>query len=246
MVGMRWGKVFDALPQGLSRSETLFFDAVDLLIPAALLQYSRMQQAALEYAILHSRQEQHSETIRDQISDLQAIIMADAGSFVATVQRLRRAVSRLRGDPEIRTAKGAFEAAVRPYEQGRHHLEHLDTSIPKIASGPGPALGTIGWWYVEAEPSKAVYAIILAPGHLAPGFVAGMRVPGSYRPPVDHLWTTIAGADYYLTGAADAVVALAERLRQWSTQWASERPASSRPFEEPSPSDVDGPSMGSP
>lgn len=220
-LGVGWGKVFEALPPELSREETLFFDAVDLLIPACQLQYGRMRQAAFRYAQLHGDVDQEGETppLDQDLEplDFQAILLADAGTFVATVQRLRRVVKRLHGDPTLRVAKKAFERSVSEYEEARHYLEHLDTAIPAIVPTGQGALGSLAWQYASDEDTHR--AVFIFPGHLGEGATATIRVGPPIRGPVDHLWLTIGGADYYLTGAADAVNALRRRLSTWSEQW---------------------------
>jgi hypothetical protein len=50
-----WGKVFDSVPAGLSDEERLCFDAVDLLVPAAHLQYARICDAAVTTDALEER-----------------------------------------------------------------------------------------------------------------------------------------------------------------------------------------------
>ena len=86
---------------------TLFFDAVDLLIPACQLQYSRMREAAADYSELQNvlselpDGDDDAERLRNLSIDVQTVLIADSGSFVATVQRLRRVVNRLRGYLDI-------------------------------------------------------------------------------------------------------------------------------------------------
>jgi hypothetical protein len=77
----------------------------------------------------------------------------------------------------------------------------------------------MSWWYARPDVNE-LRTVMILPGHLGEGAEATTRVEASYRPPVDHVWSTIGGADYYLTGAADAVDRLGERLRDWSTRWA--------------------------
>ncbi len=220
--GVAWGKVFHALPPNLSRAETLFFDAVDLLIPACALQYGRMRQAAtwyseLQQAIASAGDRGSTEDADPEAVDVQAILLADAGAFVATVQRLRRVVNRLRGDSALRIAKKAFEATVSQYEEARHYLEHLDSAIPAIVPTGHGALGSMAWHYLSDEDEHA--AMFIIPGHLGEGATATIRMEASFRRPVDHIWATIGGVDYYLTGAADAVNSLRSRLSTWSEQW---------------------------
>ena len=214
-----WGKVLEALPDGLSREAVLFFDAVDLLIPACQLQYARITEIAAAYTVAQdliaaSDDEVEAARLRDQTADMQAMVMTDAGSFVSSIQRLRRVVKRLRGDDALRIAKKAFEAAVSSYEPARHHLEHLDTAIPAIVPTGHGALGAMSWFFVSQDDS--LRSIFIIPGHLGEGANATIRMESSFRRPVDHVWITIAGADYYLTGAADAVDRLRERLAAWS------------------------------
>jgi hypothetical protein len=219
---MAWGEVFERLPPELTREETLFFDAVDLLIPACQLQYERMRGEALAYTSLHRESQGVTDPVRS--SELkekelaaQAMLMADAGSFVATVQRLRRVGGRLRGDQDLRPVKKAFEASIRPYEKARHHLEHLDTAISAIAPTGHGALGAMAWFHVEAGATEFLQMFIF-PGHLDVGASGSIRMENSFRPPIDHIWSTIGGADYYLTGAADAVA----RLQEWSRRLPSD------------------------
>ena len=220
---MAWGKVLVGLPDGLTREQTLFFDAVDLLIPACQLQYSRMREAAAHYSELQNvlselpDGDDDAERLRNLSIDVQTVLIADSGSFVATVQRLRRVVNRLRGDPDLRLAKKAFESRVAANEEARHYLEHLDTAIPAVVPTGHGALGSMAWHFVD-ETDRAG-AMFIIPGHLGAGATAGIRMASSIRRPVDHLWATIAGADYYLTGAADAVDALRDRLDRWSRQF---------------------------
>lgn len=219
---MAWGKVFEGLPQDLTREQVLFFDAVDLLVPACQLQYSRMREAAAQYSelqrLLNELTDEHDvERVKELSVDIQTILIADSGSFVATVQRLRRVVSRLRGDPDLRIAKKAFESRVAENEDARHYLEHLDTAIPSVVPTGHGALGSMAWHFVHEDDVAG--AIFIIPGHLGEGATAGIRMASSIRPPVDHLWATIAGAGYYLTGASDAVDALRERLARWSHQF---------------------------
>jgi hypothetical protein len=216
---MPWGEVFQGLPPDLTRVQTLFFDAVDLLLPACQLQYARIREGACQYtqaqSILDdaSSDDDLAQRARDLSVDLQTVLIADCGSFVATVQRLRRVVHRLRGDTVLRIAKKAFESAVASNENARHYLEHLDTAIPAVVPTGHGALGSLSWHY--ADESK-VGVLFIIPGHSAEGATAGLRMASSVRRPVDHVWATIAGTDYHLTGAADAVDALRERLNTWS------------------------------
>ena len=222
--GVLWGKVFEGLPPGLSREETLFFDAVDLLIPACQLQYGRIVELAAAYTEASDAANADGasrEQARDDTQLLQAMLMADAGAFVATVQRLRRVVHRLRGDDAMRLAKHAFESAIKPYEEARHYLEHLDTAIPAVVPTGHGALGAMSWFYVQPETND-FRSVFIIPGHLAPGAMATIRMERSGRAPVDHVWATIGGADYYLTGAADSVERLRERLAGWSKGWPAE------------------------
>lgn len=220
---MAWGNVFKGLPKDLTREQVLFFDAVDLIVPACQLQYARLREAAsvhTEVEIL--REAEDANFTPDELSELTrqltATIVSYAGSFVATIQRLRRVLKRIRGDGDIRLAKRAFEAAIRPYEDARHHLEHLDTAIPMIVPSGHGTLGQLAWHFVRPDGSHQRMRMMF-PGHLEGGATVAIRVEASIRPPVDHLWWTIGGEDYYLTGAADAVDRLSERLEAWSEQW---------------------------
>lgn len=128
-------------------------------------------------------------------------------------------VRRLRGDPQLRIAKRAFEAAVAQYEEARHHYEHLDERLPQIAETGQAAVGALSWW--TARTDKEFSTTFVMPGTMAVGEKQMFtRVPAAMRSTVDHFWIVIAGAEYYLTGAHDAVVSLEQRLREWSTSLA--------------------------
>ncbi|MGA2804558.1 MAG: hypothetical protein ABSF89_09220 [Acidimicrobiales bacterium] len=212
---MAWGKVFEGLPPGLSREETLFFDAVDLLIPACQLQYRRIVEVAAVFTEVSEATDAEAKALK---GDLQTILMADAGSLVATVQRLRRVLPRLHGDETLRLAKKAFESAVKPFEEARHYVEHLDTAIPVVVLTGQGALGGLSWFFFRPETNEKQWVFVY-PGHLGPGMKLSNRIEHSARPPVDHVWANIGGADYCLTKAADAVERLRERLANWSKAW---------------------------
>lgn len=200
------------LPPELPREQVLYFDATEMLVGACRLHYGRMLAVA---EAIDAAQAEDGGTPED----LQVAIFADAGALIGSVQRLRGVVRRLRGDPATRVKRKAFEAAVRANEAARHHLEHLETSIPALVeTGLGP-FGSLSWQHLNFEDGEPAgfTATMLVPGHLAIGeAVASTRIHGVFYGAIDHFSADIGGETYYLSGAARAVDALAARLHDWS------------------------------
>jgi hypothetical protein len=201
------GTIFPRRPHGLERHQVIVLDAVEVLAPAVDLFYQRMVSVASYF---------QAAKAADKPTDFYKVpLISDAVAFIGTVQRLRLVVKKLPGSPEVRVAKKAFEAEVAKYEPARHHFEHLDEQFVRIAgSGHGP-FGGLGW--LAPREGGGVVATLFAAGTLAPAKgVMGVRMHEHVRYPADHIYATVAGESYYLTGAHDATVKLMERLENWS------------------------------
>ena len=185
----------------LARIQVLYRDAVEVLIPAARLSYERMQLEATAFL---------NAAPADQIP-LRVALVSDAAAFIGGVQRLRLVVARLGGDRQLRLAKKAFESAIQAYEPARHHFEHLDEQIPRIASSGQGAFGGISWWSVSEDGNGLWTGFI--PGTAARSSSAlHTRVPSEIRGIADHFWFVVAGEPYHLTAAYDALQRLDDRL----------------------------------
>ena len=224
-----WGRVFDDLPSGLTGEQRTVFDAVDLLVPAARLQYARIQEVAGANDAVEDKAARISDPhkrreLADTRAALQTGLMADVGSLIATIERLRQIVRRLPDDQGVRLAKRDFAATLKPYERARRHLEHLDRAIPAIAASGTGALGVLTWHRLDTDGSSHMVVTIL-PGHPSSHATATTWTEGA-PPPIERdpesavgcFWLTIGEAPYYVTGAHDGVCVLEERLRAWSKQ----------------------------
>ena len=202
--------IFGLLQSHARRAEVLYCDAMEYLIGGAHLHYERMLDTAKT-----ASERAAAGQIGCTTEEMTAIV-TDVAALIGTINRLRVVVVRLPGDKSTRIAKNAFMAAARLVEPVRNHLEHLDTSIAKVASsGQGP-FGGISWWY---QKGRSALLIAIVPGHLAKHKDAVVsRAPSHMRGEVDHFWVTIGGQVFDLSDTYWAVVSLEERLRAWSQQ----------------------------
>lgn len=139
-------KIFEGMRAG-ERAQALYMDVVEQLIPAIHLHYERLRWAAKLFA--------DPEVDETTLSVLRITLIAESGAIIGAVERPRKVVGRLRGDPDIRLAKRAFEASISKIKAARHHLEHPDTAIPKIADTGEAALGSISWWSINEDGSQS-------------------------------------------------------------------------------------------
>jgi hypothetical protein len=152
----------------------------------------------------------------EQMEVAHETLISDMVHFIGTTERLRKIVNRLPSKPaDVRLAKRAFESVARASEDARHHFEHLDDAIPRIAASGHGAFGGITWWVPPSdEGDQQVRMVGHVPGTLAVGEgVLRARTPSSIRYPADVFMAVVGGADYDLTAAHDAIVSLEARLR---------------------------------
>jgi hypothetical protein len=157
--------IFASRPRDLTRQEELYFDALELLIPACLLAYARMVQEAVD-----SSDEGDGATLRhEQMELVHDALISDMVQFIGTTERLRKIVKRLPSKPvEMRVAKRLFESVARVSEDARHHFEHLDDAIPRIAASGHGAFGGLTWWLPPVDDGiEQVLMVGYVPGTLA-------------------------------------------------------------------------------
>jgi hypothetical protein len=181
---------------------------VDALLPAAAINYGRLQSVAANY----------NNGGPDAAETELVVLLADALAFVGNVERLRKIVTTLGGDPEFRIAKRAFLSTVNNYEPARHHIEHLDTALVDIADTGDQALMAMSWFAPNADGTGFAIRCVFFRAREG-GFGPATALPVSVRLPVDHLMVRVAGADYNLTAAHDALQSFWRRVREWSNQW---------------------------
>ena len=181
--------------------------------PVIELQHERLRQIGLEWVRGAAKREARSD--EDSETNARVALFVESGGLIANVPRLRKIVRRLQGDSEMRIARNLFESQVSRFESARHHLEHLDTAIPQIASTGHPAFGSISWWTMME--GDELIATMVIPGTIAVSRgAATVQMPSSMEPPVDHFLAVIGGENYPLSEAARAVAGLERRLRHWS------------------------------
>jgi hypothetical protein len=204
--------ILSSRPPGLTRQEELYFDALELLVPACRLSYARMVHAAAACSV----EGDETTLTAEQMEALHGAMISDMVHFIGTTERLRKIVNRLPSKPaDVRLVKRAFESAARASEDARHYFEHLDDAIPRIAASGHGAFGGITWWVPPTEEGdEQVRMVGYIPGTLAIAKGALVtRKPSSIRYPADVFTTVVGGATYDLTAAHDAIASLEDRLR---------------------------------
>lgn len=202
-------QVFLGRPDAARPAQELLWDAIELLVPIASLNYQRVLADAAAHTDAVGQDEKRTDAAR-------VALVADVTAFIGTLDRLRRLIAKLGGAAEVKIARGAFLSVVADYEDARHHLEHLDGAVERLAAEPVAALAMVTWWELKDGHMLAQFLI---PGTIRVAMQPQVIVPGDVRPPVDHVTAFIAGAGYDLTRAHDALLALWERLREWSEQF---------------------------
>lgn len=203
--------MFLGRPEAARPAQELLWDAIELLIPIASLNYQRVLADAAAHSDAVGQDEERTGAAR-------VALVADVTAFIGTLDRLRRLVAKLGGADQVKIARSAFLSVVADYEDARHHLEHLDGAVERLAAKPVAALAMVTWW---EHRDGHLMAQLLIPGTIRVAMQPHIIVPGEMRPPVDHVTAFIAGAGYDLTRAHDALLALWERLRAWSEQFAT-------------------------
>jgi hypothetical protein len=141
-------------------------------------------------------------------------------SFIGNIERLRKLIVRLGRDPEFRQAKRAFLSVVNRYEAARDHLEHLDTALIGQVDEGGPGFMGLAWLELVDEESGLRVAKFVFPGRVRSGSNPAKVYPGAVmRSDVDHFSIGVAGENYDVTAAHDALVRFWCRMRMWSAQW---------------------------
>lgn len=236
---MEYTSIFPDAPGGNESTAAQLFDVTEQLIWGMKMHYSRVLEVAREHS---DRSEGTADGPDPRYKTRCVELVADIGAFVGTVHRLRSVVDRLPGDVEMRSNKRTFADRVKGVDVARHHLEHIDQSVFRIAGSGRTALGAVSWWKLDQDGAHAQCCVLL-PGHPVTGQQAITRVPGVYRDSIDHIWVSIAEADFNLSDVYYAVLELELQLRSWGQRqelndWPALRtwsPARAKPAQDVTP-----------
>jgi hypothetical protein len=196
------------LPGSIEPRQALWLDGVLTSIEMAKVSYRRLQ----------------SSLVAEQSVDRAAEVSLDAWALVDTLNRLRVLISRL---PGLRTKSPGAQLIVRalkPVQDLRNAVQHMDGEIGPLSSAKLPLWGAIAW--VQRNDDGLVSRTLLAGVWLDPMNVR-MNVPAIHpvrreiESPVGPIELTAAGTTISLSELVAASVSFGGRLsraRQLATE----------------------------
>lgn len=189
---------------------SLRWDAIEILVHAAAINFIRMATEGQRHSEVAAADPKAGHVVI-------TVIQADVLAFIGNIERLRKLVEHTGGDDAYRLAKKAFLDTANRYEKARHHIEHLDHGLPNLLETSDQALMSLAW---VAPTPQGMTLTFSMPGSARVG-PAGPAVqipePGQSLP----FAVRIAGADYDLIAAHQALQKYWERVNAWSAQWAA-------------------------
>lgn len=165
------GSLLDRIPQEVERRQILNLEAIVL----------SLQLIETDYRSIESRL-----TGRDPEEEDITTILGAAWGIVDASHRLRLLVGALPGlthNPPYES----FMRALRPVENLRHGLQHLDERIASLAAENSPVWGYLTW--LEPIPENKILSRLMVPGSIAEGMSLSVINPigKEIHAPFDHL-----------------------------------------------------------